>query len=93
MVHWDSLWCSSFLSAIACLLLLPGWTLAADQAPFDCHVATDDASFDLTRLSGGHTINQTRNTPPTKMVDSLRFNLCSDLDILEGIGENDQVGG
>jgi hypothetical protein len=93
MVHWDSLRCSSLLTAIACLLLLPGWTLAEEQAPFDCHVTTGGATFDLTRLSGEHTVNRTRNLPPTKMVDSLRFNLCSDLEPSEDVAEDDQVGG
>lgn len=66
--------------------------MADEQATFDCHVSAEGADFDLSKLAGEHTVNRTRNLPPTKMIDSLRFNLCADIQPLEGVAESDQVG-
>lgn len=66
--------------------------LAADsETPFDCHLTVDNTKFDLTSLAGVHTVNRTRDTPPTKTVDSLRFDLCAELKPQEGLSEHDQV--
>jgi len=46
--------------------------------------------FDLTSLSGEHVINRTRETPPTTMVDSLRFNLCAGLEPQGNLPEQEQ---
>ena len=78
------------------LLLIASITLCAlpslaDDNPFDCHVTAESHSFDLTPLAGEHTINRTRQTPPSEMIDSLRFNLCQDLEILEHVPQKDQV--
>ena len=35
--------------------------------------------FDLTALDVSLTVERTRSTPPSQMVDSLLFNICSDL--------------
>lgn len=59
---------------------------------FDCHVMIyNTGTFDLTILAGEHVVNRTRETPPTTMVDSLRFNLCADLKPQSGLPEQDQV--
>ncbi|KAF8805838.1 hypothetical protein BYT27DRAFT_7191971 [Phlegmacium glaucopus] len=58
---------------------------------FDCHVMIfNTGTFDLTALAGEHVVNRTRETPPTTMVDSLRFNLCADLEPQSGLSERDQ---
>jgi hypothetical protein len=57
----------------------------------DCRVTIENIMFDLTSLSGEHVINRTRETPPTTMVDSLRFNLCADLEPKSDLSEQDQV--
>lgn len=58
---------------------------------FDCHVTVDGVKFDLTSLAGEHIVNQTRNSPPSTTVQSLRFNLCDGLKKLEGFSDQDQV--
>lgn len=58
---------------------------------FDCHVTIKNIKFDLTSLAGEHVLNRTRETPPTTMVDSFRFNLCAELDPQGDLSEQDQV--
>ena len=65
--------------------------VAQDDNPFDCKIHTSDLDFDLTQLAGEHTISRTRVTPPTTMIDTLRFDLCADLKALDGVAESDQV--
>jgi autophagy-related protein 27 len=62
-----------------------------DDSSFNCHVTAENHDFDLTPLTGEHTINRTRQTPPSEMIDSLKFNLCGDLEILESMPRMDQV--
>ena len=64
---------------------------AKSDSTFDCHVTVENLKFDLTSLIGEHVINRTRETPPTTMVDSLRFNLCADLEPQGDLPEQDQV--
>ncbi len=78
------------LLLIASITLCPSPSLADDN-PFSCHVTAENHEFDLTPLAGEHTINRTRETPPSEMIDSLRFNLCQDLEILENVPPKDQV--
>jgi len=73
------------------LLLDASPLLVYSQTDFDCHLTVNDANFDLTSLAGEHVINNTRSTPPTTTVDSLRFNLCADLKPIDGLPERDQV--
>lgn len=61
------------------------------QSDFDCHITINDTKFDLTSLTGEHIVNRTRSTPPTTMIDSLRFDLCADLKRIDGLAEHDQV--
>lgn len=94
MLHWIPYRHSPLLTIFLTLLLFSSRTLADEQAAgFDCHVTVSGAAFDLTKLAGEHTLNETRDSPPTKMIDSLRFNLCADLKPLEGVADDDQVRG
>lgn len=74
------------------LLLLPA-LIAAQDDPFDCqkHLSIQSLKFDLSKLAGEHTVSRTRDTPPTTVVDDLRFNVCADLKTLDGVAEVDQV--
>jgi len=65
---------------------------AKSDSAFDCHLTIENLKFDLTSLSGEHVISRTRETPPTTMVDSLRFNLCENLKTQGDLSEQDQCG-
>ncbi|KAF8630660.1 hypothetical protein AX15_002808 [Amanita polypyramis BW_CC] len=80
--------CLSFLFTASALLRAQ--TVLADDNPFDCHVVTDHYKFDLTPLAGEQTINRTRETPPSQMIDMLKFNLCAELKVSEDVPEKDQ---
>jgi len=71
------------------LLLQVTSTIAADTA-FDCHLSVNNTKFDLTTLAGEHVVNQTRETPPSFMVDSLAFDLCAELKPRNELSERDQ---
>jgi autophagy-related protein 27 len=64
---------------------------AKSDSPFDCLVTIEHFKFDLKSLAGEHVLNRTRETPPTTMVDSLRFNLCADLESQGDLPGQDQV--
>ncbi|KZS98695.1 hypothetical protein SISNIDRAFT_448992 [Sistotremastrum niveocremeum HHB9708] len=68
------------------LLCLPG---VYSQA-FDCKVSISGQNYDLAELYGEHTISRSRVTPPTTIVDTIRFDLCEDLVQLDGVAERDQ---
>jgi len=62
-----------------------------DSAPFDCKVSlANSVSFDLTSLNHETTVMRTRDTPPTKVLETVRFNLCADLKKLESVPDIDQ---
>lgn len=63
----------------------------AQNNPFDCHVTTNSLTFDLTNLAGEHKVSRTRSTPPSTMLDELRFDLCEDLKKLDNVADTDQV--
>lgn len=73
------------------LLLDVSPLLVYSQADFNCRLTVNDANFDLTSLAGEQVINNTRLTPPTTTVDTLRFDLCADLKHIDGLPERDQV--
>ena len=81
---WQSL-------AFAHLILSLGVTAQDDTNPFDCHVRTNGLTYDLTPLQGEHTVSRTRETPPSSWVDSVRFDLCGDLKLQDGVAASDQV--
>jgi hypothetical protein len=73
-----------------CILSVVSVVVRADD-PFDCHLTVDSFKFDLTSLAGEHTLSRTRETPPSSMLDTVRFNLCADLARQTDIAEVDQV--
>ena len=84
--------CIKLPAVLLSLLFLSVSSVSADDENlFDCRITVDGARFDLTSLTGEHTLNQTHDLPPTSMIDSLRFNLCGDLKRLDGVPEADQV--
>ena len=36
--------------------------------------------YDLSGLAGQHTVERTRSTPPTSMIDRIIFDVCNELD-------------
>lgn len=64
--------------------------VAEDDRPFDCHIRTGDLDYDLTLLAGEKTVSRRRETPPTSMTDTVRFDLCADLKPQDGVPESDQ---
>jgi len=80
------------LSLLLSLLCLSLPSIRADDSQtFDCRFTVNNLEFNLTSLTGEHIINRTRSTPPSTVVESLRFNLCGDLKKLEGLSDQDQV--
>lgn len=76
---------------ISLLLVSPATLASADENPFDCHVEFNGRKWDLTKLAGEHIALRTRSSPPSSMVDKLRFDLCDDLKELDDIDAHDQV--
>lgn len=72
----------------AALLALTSYASADD---FNCRFQYGDLTYDLTNLAGEHQIMRERRSPPTTMVDKVKFNLCADLDREGSIDERDQV--
>ncbi|KAF8893772.1 autophagy-related protein 27 [Infundibulicybe gibba] len=72
------------------LLLLFSPSLAQDEAVFDCKPSVNNLNFDLTTLSGEHSVSRTRETQPSTMIDMLRFDLCAELKPQDGVAERDQ---
>ena len=82
-------------TATISLLCLAGLS-RAQTSPFDCNDVSLDGpngkvSFNLTSIAGLKELTRTRETPPTKFVDELRFDLCADVPKKEGVAESDQV--
>lgn len=74
------------------LLLLLSSAVHVVAEDFNCQdVKAGGLSWDLTSLSGEHTASRTRETPPTTMLDELRFNLCGNLPELRDVPEGDQA--
>jgi hypothetical protein len=78
--------------ALVCLYVLwNGVIFVTADTPFDCHLSLNNTKFDLTSLAGVHVVNKTRETAPTTMIDSLRFDLCAELPTQSDLPESDQV--
>ncbi|PCH43397.1 hypothetical protein WOLCODRAFT_121884 [Wolfiporia cocos MD-104 SS10] len=63
---------------------------AAAQETFDCHINHNGLDYDLTTVRGEHQVVRERDTPPTKMIDTVVFDLCEDLHPREGVDEKNQ---
>ena len=80
----------STLSSLPLALFLLAQSVLADD--FDCKPTLGGHIYDFTSLGNGeHVVNRTRETPPTKTIDSLAFDLCGDLKVKEDVPEHDQV--
>ena len=88
ILRYSSFWLSL---AFANLLFALGVTAQDGNNPFNCHVQTNDLTYDLIPLQGEHTVSRTRETPPSSWVDSIRFDLCADLKPQDGVAAGDQV--
>lgn len=87
----SALWSAPRRTLLAVFVVLLHLQQRAFAQDFDCHVAFDGGiKFDLTSL-GERTVSQTREMPPSRMVDEVRFNLCQDLEIKADVAEGDQV--
>ncbi|KAH9007952.1 autophagy-related protein 27 [Lactarius deliciosus] len=71
------------------LLTLP-FTETSAQPDSDCLKVIGDNKYDLSALSGDRTVSRTRLSPPTNMTDTLRFNVCKELSLLEGVDAEEQ---
>ena len=85
-------------SLLPLFLLLSLSTLgdAADDTldcskPISLEVGGAPRQFDLSSLAGVHVLDRQRGTPPTRMVDEVRFDLCADLPQKDGVAKSDQV--
>ena len=76
-------------SSLWLLLLLI--SAASSQLDAECHLSIGDDKYDFSALQGDHTISRSRSLPPTDMTDTLRFNICKELSLLEGVSSGDQV--
>ncbi|KAG2043456.1 autophagy-related protein 27 [Suillus americanus] len=80
----------SLPATLLSLLLLLSHTVLVTAEDFDCHVTTGGLKWDLTPLEGSHTLSRTRELPPTTMLDELTFNLCKDLEPMNGVPDDEQ---
>ena len=64
--------------------------LASEEPAFDCTFQIENRNFNLTNLGREISIERTRETPPSRMVDTVLFNLCDDLKP-KAIAKEDQV--
>ena len=76
--------------------MLPATALTAvvrdgSDSPSDCRITAGSFKYDLTGLAGEHTVSRKRDTPPSTMEDSVRFDLCGELVLQDGVAEKDQV--
>ena len=78
-------------SPVSLLTLLLASLFSVSSAQDDCHPVVSGTKFDFSSISGEHSVSWTRSTPPTTMQDSLRFNVCEELQPLDGIDKADQV--
>ena len=66
-------------------------TAASAQPDSECHILIGDNKYDFSALSGDRTVSRTRSSPPTTMTDTLRFNVCKELSLLEDVSAGEQV--
>lgn len=65
-------------------------TAARAQPDSDCHITIGDNKYDFSALSGDHAVSRTRSSPPTNMTDTLRFNVCKELSLIEDVDAGEQ---
>jgi hypothetical protein len=72
-------------------LLLLLVSTASSQPDAECHKSINDDMYDFSALVGDHTVSRTRSSPPTDMLDTLRFDICKELSLLDDVPQGDQV--
>jgi hypothetical protein len=72
-------------------LLLLLLSTASSQPDEECHKSINDDMYDFSALAGDHTLSRTRPSPPTDMLDTLRFDICKELRLLDDVPQGDQV--
>ncbi|KAA1473939.1 hypothetical protein DENSPDRAFT_803280 [Dentipellis sp. KUC8613] len=72
------------------MAFLLGSYLSVASAQDDCRIEVSRMKYDLSSISGDHTVSRTRDTPPSSMQDTIRFNICGELNILDDVDERDQ---
>ncbi|PPQ98629.1 hypothetical protein CVT24_003962 [Panaeolus cyanescens] len=78
------------LSTLLLLTQSSYFVLADSNSPFDCRLSVANHKFDLTKLAGEHVVNRTRESPPTKFIDSVKLDLCADLKLVDSVPKGDQ---
>lgn len=73
------------------LLLLSALVAAAEDIECSNDATLFGKKYDLSSINIAMTVERTRSTPPSQMVDSLLFNICTDLKPSD-LPANDQVG-
>ncbi|CAE6373278.1 unnamed protein product [Rhizoctonia solani] len=67
-------------------------SVLAEELPPNCVFDFGKVHYDLNLMDGEWTIGRDRSTPPTKMHDELRFNICGDLKKIDDVKDGDQCG-
>ncbi|EIW83078.1 hypothetical protein CONPUDRAFT_136231 [Coniophora puteana RWD-64-598 SS2] len=57
---------------------------------FSCQFSIGSLKYDMTPLAGPKSVTRERETPPSTMLDSLRFDLCDELPALDDVPQGDQ---
>lgn len=57
------------------------FSIYSASADWNCKFTIPNVGdYDLSRLAGEHTVERTRSTPPTSMIDRIIFDVCNELD-------------
>lgn len=72
------------------VLLVAVLLVAAEDLSCTANVQISGQEYDWTSLNIAKTAERTRNTPPTTMIDSILFNICSELES-QDVPPDDQV--
>lgn len=79
----------SAAGSLCSILLLSSAIVSAQNE--ECHIYIDPWKYDLNTTRGDHSVERTRVTPPSTIRESVRFNLCDELQPLDGVASEDQV--
>ncbi|KAG6333335.1 hypothetical protein ID866_5752 [Astraeus odoratus] len=78
------------LSVLLVLSALMGVTAQDSGSPFDCQPIVDGTKYDLTGLKGVQVVVREQDSPPSMFIDELRFDLCAELQPIDGRSSEDQ---
>lgn len=78
-------------SAVLLLSALFGTAAQDSSSPFNCQPTLDGTQYNLTSLKGVQVVTRERDSPPSKFIDELRFDLCAKLEPVVGRLSEDQV--